>query len=467
MEIEIIFGPPGTGKTTTLQDILTKELEEGTDIRRIAYVSYTREGTYQGKARAKEKFGLIDQDMPWFRTLHSIAFNHLKMRRSDMLAPPSELYRQFSEKMGMKFTGYYTEDFRHNDDRYLFFDILHRNNPKTANNYLHDLDIKKLRFVQQNYKQFKEYFQIYDFTDLIQLFNKDNNELPVDVAFIDEAQDLTTLQWQMIWIAFRNCKRIYIAGDDDQAIYEWSGADVNYFLGLQGKQTILRHSYRLPKRILRYSKKISHLIEHRVDKEYTGIDDEGEVVLINNIAELNLDTKESWLFLSRNHWFLRDIMAYLKSTAHIYMHRKELSVSTRKVEAINLFEKIRKTRKSITEEMKSITKHLIDGKANFSQPWYMNFNWDVEEIMYYRDLVGKKVDLGKCNISVDTIHSVKGSEADNVVLLSDITKQVLENVQNNPDSERRVFYVGATRAKKRLYIVSPTNRYEFPLRSFL
>jgi superfamily I DNA/RNA helicase len=464
MDIEIIFGPPGTGKTTKLQDILAKELEEY-EPEEIAYVSFTREGSYQGLDRAIERFGFSQKRLPWFRTLHSIAFNSLGLRRSDMISKDN--YKIFSDKLGMKFTGYYTEDFRHNDDRYLFFDILHRNNPKTAASYLHDMDMRQLQFVRTNYKRFKDYFQIQDFTDIIEGFNKKNNALPVKVAFIDEAQDLTTLQWKMIWVAFRDCDKIYIAGDDDQAIYEWSGADVHYFLNLKGNQTILNKSYRLPKRILRYSKKISDLIQYRVEKDYHGLEDDGEVFLINSIEELSLTKDESWLFLSRNHYFLNQIIKYLKSKSHIFMHRKDLSVSKQKVAAINLFESIRKDMIMSLDQERVLQKHYDGRRLNLNRPWYMNFTWDVEEIMYYRDLIANKVKLDECNITVDTIHSVKGSEADNVVLFSDITKQVLANFQNNPDSERRVFYVGATRAKKRLYIVSPTNRYEFPLRSYL
>ena len=54
--IDLIFGAPGTGKTTYLIDILEKELKEN-DPDRIAYVSFTRKGTYEGKNRAMEKDG--------------------------------------------------------------------------------------------------------------------------------------------------------------------------------------------------------------------------------------------------------------------------------------------------------------------------------------------------------------------------------------------------------------------------
>ena len=32
-----------------------------------------------------------------------------------------------------------------------------------------------------------------------------------------------------------NADKVYLAGDDDQAIYEWSGADVSYFQTFPGK----------------------------------------------------------------------------------------------------------------------------------------------------------------------------------------------------------------------------------------
>ena len=52
---------------------------------------------------------------------------------------------------------------------------------------------------------------------------------------VDEAQDLTPLQWDMVVKIASAVDRVYIAGDDDQAIYEWNGADVNLFQTFPGK----------------------------------------------------------------------------------------------------------------------------------------------------------------------------------------------------------------------------------------
>ena len=54
-------------------------------------------------------------------------------------------------------------------------------------------------------------------------------------------------------------------------------------------------------------------------------------------------------------------------------------------------------------------------------------------------------------ITVSTIHGSKGGEADNVALILDSPKVIRE--KGDGDSEHRVFYVGATRARKSLHIV--------------
>ncbi|KKN61483.1 hypothetical protein LCGC14_0521380 [marine sediment metagenome] len=459
MKINIIFGPPGTGKTTRLLEILEKELQEYRP-EEIAYVSFTKEGANQGKNRSIKQFGLKEKSFPYFRTLHSLAFRELHLTRDQVIN--KRYYKMFSNKMKMNFTGYYTEDLKNNDDRYLLFNLLHRNNPKIASSYLYDLNTDLVQFVNKNYRRFKEFYQIIDFTDMIELFNKRQKAIPVKVALIDEAQDLTTLQWTMIWIAFRNCETVYIAGDDDQAIYEWSGADVNYFLGLEGSIEILTHSYRLPDNIVIFAKRIASLIQKRIDKNYHGTGLIGNMEWVLGLEEIKITSNETWMFLSRNHCFLQKIVEYIQSQGLIYTLNGELSVNEKDIKAINLFEKIRRTNKMGKKEA-LLLRSFIKQNYDLRNPWYNNFEWEEKKIKYYRDIIFHKTDIHVCKIKINTIHSVKGDEADNVVILLDITKQVYINLQNNNDSEYRVFYVGCTRTKKKLFIVEAESPYKYEI----
>jgi DNA helicase-2/ATP-dependent DNA helicase PcrA len=465
MEIKIIYGPPGTGKTTTLLNIVEEELVKVSP-NKIAYVSFTRQGVYEGRDRAIVKFNYKKDDFPYFKTLHSIAFNQAGMTRNKMISRDD--YRKFSKAMGMNFTGYYTEEFFHTDDQYIFFDILHRNNPSIAGNYLDNLDMNTLKFVRNNYRQFKDQMGIVDFTNLIEIYCDTNKALPVDVAIIDEAQDLTTLQWKMVWIAFRNCKRIYIAGDDDQSIYEWSGADINQLMNIQGDQIVLSKTYRLPQTVWKYSKQIVEMIQKRISKDFRSYNIEGSIKYIESFEELQIDNDSSWLFLSRNNFFLKEIEHYLKYKGLIYFKKGKCSIEFQIINAIIYYEGIFKRKLSLNMIYKLLPYLNEDDmeqlKADKYKPWFEVFRLTPDEISYYRDIFSMGYDFNKnnikINIRVETIHSAKGSEADNVVMITDITSNVHKNLLKNADSELRCYYVGITRTKKNLYLVTPkTQRY--------
>ena len=60
----------------------------------------------------------------------------------------------------------------------------------------------------------------------------------------------------------------------------------------------------------------------------------------------------------------------------------------------------------------------------------------------------------KAPVRLLTIHGAKGTEADNVILIGDTTKNVADGMYDpDSDTEAKVFYVGVTRAKKNLYII--------------
>ena len=81
----IVLGPPGTGKTTFLLEKVEKFLEEGTDPRSIAYLAFTKKAATEALDRAVEKFMFDAEDLPYFRTIHSLCYRQLNLKKSDVL----------------------------------------------------------------------------------------------------------------------------------------------------------------------------------------------------------------------------------------------------------------------------------------------------------------------------------------------------------------------------------------------
>ena len=91
-----IFGPPGTGKTTTLLNMLDKALDSGVSSNSIAFLAFTRKAASEAKERASARFHLDpDKDLFYFRTLHSLALSMSGIRTEQVM--DKEHYKALSE----------------------------------------------------------------------------------------------------------------------------------------------------------------------------------------------------------------------------------------------------------------------------------------------------------------------------------------------------------------------------------
>jgi superfamily I DNA/RNA helicase len=461
--LSTIFGAPGTGKTTYLLNLLGELLKKYAP-NEIAFVSFTRKGSYEGRDRAMKQFGFKEKDFPYFRTLHSIAFRELGMSKYQMISWKN--YKDFSNAMGMNFLGYYTEDLINSDDKYLFYCALKRNNPEQANRMVDELDLRKVKAVEKNYQRFKDELGIFDFDDLIYNCIKQEVTLPVKVAIIDEAQDLTSMQWDLCKQLFKNCDKVYIAGDDDQAIYEWSGADVKQYLSLSSRsenKVILDKSYRLQSNILEFSKTITDRISGRVEKVFEPVSKGGSILFYNNIEEMSINSEESYYLLSRNNYFLNDYVKFLQRKGIVYTRKDKLSFDRAVVGAIKLYEDYRKGDPEKMFQDHGLMEYIKKDVKGFP-PWFQAFNLDMSDLNYYRELFKNKADTSNINIQVNTIHGVKGGEADNVVVRMDMTRNVFNNLSKDIpslNSELRCLYVAFTRAKKNLHIIYSNSKFGF------
>ena len=90
-------------------------------------------------------------------------------------------------------------------------------------------------------------------------------------------------------------------------------------------------------------------------------------------------------------------------------------------------------------------------------PWYDALTKiSQEKITYIKAALRRGQSLrGTPRIKLSTIHGAKGGEADNVVLLSDLSNRFMEEYHREPDTITRMLYVAITRTKNRLFIIQP------------
>ena len=91
----IVLGPPGTGKTHTLLNQVEDYLKN-TDPDRIGYFAFTKKAANEAKSRAMDKFNYSEDDLPYFRTMHSLAFRRLGVNKDQVMQ------RRHYEDLGRK-----------------------------------------------------------------------------------------------------------------------------------------------------------------------------------------------------------------------------------------------------------------------------------------------------------------------------------------------------------------------------
>ena len=101
-----IFGPQGTGKTTTLLNhVKNFILNEKIDPKKIGYFAFTKKAAEEAIDRTLDLYPKYNQkDLKYFRTLHSLAFTELGMKKSNVMQ--DEHYEDIGRKLGIEVTVY-------------------------------------------------------------------------------------------------------------------------------------------------------------------------------------------------------------------------------------------------------------------------------------------------------------------------------------------------------------------------
>lgn len=490
-----VLGPPGTGKTTTLLNYVEDAMVT-TDIKKIGYFSFTRKAAEEARDRAVKKFKLDKKDFRWFSTLHSCGYHSIDLEGRAVMQ--KEQFKSFGDKIGFNMSSVDSET-GISENFYLNEYALARARGISLEEHYSKysdptrINWKQLSYVAEAYDSYKEENGFIDYTDMLYEAVNENLLPHLDVVFIDEAQDLTPLQWAMVEHFATTADKLYLAGDDDQAIYRWLGADVERFIEYRGDEIVLPKSYRLKKSVQDFAQSIISLTKNRIEKQWEARVEEGSVHYHQVIEGVDF-SKGNWLILGRDRFILKKLEDACREQGLWYerLERKKFTkpIAKRVFDAIIGWKELsegravdKKTLKKIFfyKQTKNNFQDVFD-KLNDSQL----YDLDTLKVLLGPFSVGSWLQaLDKINlhdraylirlnesdedifstprIRISTIHGAKGGECDKVLLATDMNVKTYSEYRKSADDEQRVFYVGATRAKEELHILLPQTNMHFML----
>ena len=373
--------------------------------------------------------------------------------------------------------------------------------------------------IVERYEQAKRLDGRCDFTDLLSRFagwecsvdgheraSRHEGDPPEIPAWIfDEAQDTSALSHavQERLTSADACKWVYAAGDPFQSIFGWNGADPQHFMNLKADKTrVMPKSYRCPADILRTGEDILRNCSDYWDRKIQPADHEGSVESAWWTGDVfdQIDPAESWLLLARTNMLADRMVRELNKRLVPWIPTKKNAgcrwrapVRNEAIKALDglqrgapidglqwchILDQLKVTmsgERMFVQGTKKRFDDLADPQGEY--PWVQLLDIDklggtmafaeavhtgkwrewLKGVDDYMSAVGvwgqEAVDKPRCKVG--TIHSVKGAEAENVLLLTTVTRQCQRAAETvaGSDEESRVFYVGATRARRRLIVL--------------
>ena len=567
-QVTRLFGGPGSGKTTALLDRVDEMLDEGVAVRDVLVVSYTRAAASEVRERLAERLDRSPRSLKGnVSTMHAKAYELLNLSRGDVVGEKHK--EEFCEEYGLEFEDEYEGSRRRSarsttignkiiaTSQWLqrtrrdvadWYDVPFKwdeeevrlppdvdPNAQTGNKYTptwpSDDDRIDVPEAIRAWRAYKGREGVVGFADMLERVKQRSLVPSVDHLVIDEFQDITTLQYEVYEEWRPHMESVIIAGDDDQVVYAWQGADPNLLLDERvDDDVVLPNSYRLPSRILHtVNREIRH-IEKRQEKDLKPRKQGGRVEAVRSPSMLELvrnvkatveedeDCSVMVLFRARYQMFqfvdefigegipfvsLTDtrlwtdrLRGYVDAVEKVDAGDPVDGLEARRLaemlvdsafgtgERDDLFDAIDDlqdeegvddlTDMEVSAEFVEEYAPFLPGPGSAADMLSRVSNFQERSVKAY--FSGRYRGMDPSRVRVGTIHSAKGREADHVFVATDLTEKVVEQmaasvpdpeevsgvteftknadpVPTLTDNERRVFYVGMSRARERLVLL--------------
>jgi len=504
-----VFGPPGCGKTEFLMGVIDDALNDGVQPEEIAFVSFSRKSIEEARDRTMKRFQVGPKQLVNFRTLHSTGYSELGVTK-DMVMSNAD-YRELGRMLGEEFVIntqpedgiVIPSDLRRGSRyiriidraRYRMIDL----KQEWREHETYDLSLFKAEQISAQIAEYKSKVNKIDFVDMIYQYIEVAEPKRLKRLIVDEAQDLTPLQWMMVAKMAQYADEVWLAGDDDQAIHRWTGVDVKQFIRMSEKRIVLDQSYRLPRKIFEVGERIVRRIKDRVSKVYKPTDEEGNVLWHYTLDSMPLD-RGSWTIMARTNGFVTELAKAVREMGYYYSVKGQAPITKEQARAIQtwralargervelylireLYEVVPKQGDNAVVKRGSAklldaadpagTLSMQDLESEFGmipqkdlfeyKSPFQVLNLGDEMRLYLEHIEASGEDITKTpRIKLSTFHAMKGGEDDNCVVYLGSTRACSES--QFPDDEHRAFYVGVTRAKKTLHLLESRKQYRYSI----
>ena len=305
--IAVVIAVPGSGKTKTMMErIGILVTEHGIAPENILGLTFTRNASDQMRARLVSVLGDLSSRVK-LSTIHS--FCHL------LLGCEGRVFEILSGKEQMVFMKKVMQSLKVKD---LTVGTVLREISLAKNNIIDpaefkvlfegDATMQKIADVYQAYDDKKQKKLLLDFDDILletYYLLRDNDEVrsryqqTFTSILVDEFQDTNPVQFEILKLLIReniHPSSFWVAGDDHQAIYSFTGASVGNILNFQSvfpeaKQFILDLNYRSTPQILRACQNLIHHNVKQIHKELKTDNPDGDDIVV--LESSNEETEAS------------------------------------------------------------------------------------------------------------------------------------------------------------------------------
>lgn len=286
------------------------------------------------------------------------------------------------------------------------------------------------------------------------LYQLQNPTLNFDVIMVDEYQDFSESMISVIVKGGKNAD-IYLAGDDNQRIYEWRGACGVFPLEFNQEEELFA-SWRCPKEFVEianpYTKRLSgvNMSSNNPNK--------GEVIIFNDESQqLDLLEKEDITFLTRTNSYAFVIAEKLARMGFNIKMNSNVNVEglEKHWQWINGI----KTDSYLDDFEATSKDNLISFYRDTGQDdriQELNCAMQILDMNFLKEFLVGKISHDMPTATISTVYRAKGLGFKNVFIASDFKSPLMPEKNNIliTDEDLKLLYVAITRAKEKLYIGS-------------